>query len=61
MSIPASKGNFLTKEETASKLKISVTTLYCMINNGKITRYKVGNRTLFSENEINDYLSGSRL
>jgi len=47
----------LTVEEAASILRISKPTMYRWTANRKIPHYKAGARILFSEKQIQEYLS----
>ena len=50
------KDKFLTRQETAKLLHISLTTLDTYTRLGLIKRYKVGNRVLYKKSDINDSL-----
>jgi excisionase family DNA binding protein len=47
---------FLTRKETAERLKISLVTLHHHVINGKLKAHRVGSRVLFKEEEITDSL-----
>ena len=50
------KDKFLTRQETAKLLHISLTTLDTYTRLDLIKRYKVGNRVLYKKSDINDSL-----
>lgn len=52
-SLPQHKNeDYLTREETAKLLSISLQSLTNYMNEGKVPYYKLGRRTLFKRNEI---------
>ena len=48
------KGKYLTRVETAEKLRISLPTLNKLTKAGKLHGYRVGSRLVYHENEIED-------
>ena len=48
----SSKENFLTRKETACKLKISLVTLNGWSKLGRLKSYQIGGRVLYKESEI---------
>ncbi len=56
-SKPASEPRYLTRQETARRLKVSLVTLTEWVNRGKVRAYKIGGRVLFRENEIEEALA----
>ena len=51
--------DWLTREETATLLKIAYPTLHDWCNKGILKPYKIGNRTYFSRKGINEVLYNS--
>jgi excisionase family DNA binding protein len=47
---------FLTRKETAERLKISLVALHHHVINGKLKTHRVGSRVLFKEEEVTDSL-----
>ncbi|AMQ57090.1 helix-turn-helix domain-containing protein [Algoriphagus sanaruensis] len=54
-TLPAPE-RFLTRKETADKLKISLVTLHSWTKSGLIPSYVIGGRVLFKESEIENSL-----
>ncbi len=52
-----SSTRYLTREETAKKLRISLPTLTNLTNDGILTGYKIGKRILYKESEVEKSLS----
>lgn len=52
-----SEPEYLTRQETASKFKISLVTLNRLTNSGILTSYKIGGRVLYRADQINSALS----
>jgi len=52
---------FLTATEAAERLRLSVSTLYHMTSARKIPFYKIGQRTIFSEAELEDWIQKRRV
>jgi excisionase family DNA binding protein len=50
---------YITVRQAMDVLQISRTMLYKLINEGFLTRYKVGSRTFFNKEEIYDFLENS--
>lgn len=53
----ASDNNYLTRKDTATRLKVSLVTLTDWVNRGKLKAYKIGGRVLFRENEVEEALA----
>ncbi|MCH2196576.1 helix-turn-helix domain-containing protein [Kordia sp.] len=51
---------FLTRQETASFLKINITTLWNWTKKGKIKSYGIGNRVYHNKQEILDLLNKNK-
>lgn len=49
---PATGENYLTRKQTAEKLKVSLPTLNEYTKNGKINGYRFGVRVLYKQSEI---------
>ncbi|WP_108821453.1 helix-turn-helix domain-containing protein [Dysgonomonas sp. Marseille-P4361] len=47
---------YLTTKEVCKRLKITKRTLYTWVNNGKIKRYKAGNRSLYRVEDVNSLI-----
>jgi len=54
---PASENNYLTRKDTATRLKVSLVTLTEWVNRGKLKAYKIGGRVLSRENEVEEALA----
>lgn len=54
---PKSETKYLTRKETARRLKVSLVTLTDWVNRGKLKAYKIGGRVLFRENEVEEALA----
>lgn len=54
---PKSETKYLTRKETARRLKVSLVTLTDWVNRGKIKAYKIGGRVLFSECDVEESLA----
>lgn len=50
---------YITVRQAMDLLQVSRTMLYKLINNGFLTRYKIGTRTFFNKEEIYDFLENS--
>ncbi len=44
--------HYLTRKETATRLKVSLVTLTEWVNRSRLKAYKIGGRVLFRENEV---------
>lgn len=57
------KGNdiYMTRNETAEFLKISLSTLWHWTNKGVLNSYGISNRRYYNKKEIIDYLNSNRL
>lgn len=53
----ASDRNYLTRRETAARLKVSLVTLTDWVNRSRLKAYKIGGRVLFRESEVTAALS----
>ena len=53
--------NLLTIKETASYLRVSVSTLYRWINFKKIEYIKLGSRVMFSEESLNEFIKNNTI
>ena len=49
---PKSKTKYLTRQETARRLRISLVTLTDWVNRGKICAHKIGGRVLFRDSDV---------
>ncbi|MFI3293053.1 MAG: helix-turn-helix domain-containing protein [Rikenellaceae bacterium] len=49
--------NFLTRKETAARLRVSLVTLTEWVNRSQLKAYKIGGRVLFRESEVEEALS----
>lgn len=49
--------NYLTRRETAARLRISLATLAEWVKKSRINAYKIGGRVLFRESEVETALS----
>ena len=49
---PKSDARYLTRQETARRLRISLVTLTDWVNRGKICAHKIGGRVLFRESDV---------
>ncbi|RBP34473.1 helix-turn-helix protein [Oceanihabitans sediminis] len=56
---PKEPDEFLTRNETADLLKISLTALHDWVNKGILKPYKMGNKTYFSRKEVIETLYNS--
>lgn len=54
---PPATDKFLTRKETATRLKVSLVTLTEWVNRSRLKAYKIGGRVLFRENEVEDALA----
>ena len=50
---------YITVRQAMDVLQVSRSMLYKLINDGFLTRYKVGSRTFFNKEEIYDFLENS--
>ena len=55
-SKPSTADNYLTRKETASRLKVSLVTLTEWVNRSRLKAYKIGGRVLFRESEVEEAL-----
>lgn len=53
----SNKSEFLTRKETAAKLRVSLPTLHSWTRNGLLTAYKIGGRVLYSIEDVCNSLS----
>ncbi|MCK7589274.1 helix-turn-helix domain-containing protein [Subsaxibacter sp. CAU 1640] len=56
---PKEPEEFMSRNETAKLLKISLVTLHDWINKGILHPYKMGNKTYFSRKEITETIYSS--
>ena len=49
---PKTDTRYLTRRETARRLRISLVTLTDWVNRGKICAHKIGGRVLFRDNDV---------
>lgn len=49
---PKTDTRYLTRQETARRLRISLVTLTDWVNRGKICAHKIGGRILFRDNDV---------
>ena len=49
---PKSETKYLTRQETAHRLRISLVTLTDCVNRGKICAHKIGGRVLFRDSDV---------
>lgn len=49
---PKSETKYLTRQETARRLRISLVTLTDWVNRGKICAHKIGGRVLFRDSDV---------
>lgn len=49
---PKSETKYLTRQETARRLRISPVTLTDWVNRGKICAHKIGGRVLFRDSDV---------
>lgn len=49
---PKSETKYLTRQETACRLRISLVTLTDWVNRGKICAHKIGGRVLFRDSDV---------
>ena len=49
---PAEPPNYLTRRETARRLRISLVTLNDWVNRGRIRAHKIGGRVLFRDSDV---------
>ena len=49
---PKSETKYLTRQETARRLRISLVTLTDWVNRGKICAHKIGGRVLFRDRDV---------
>lgn len=49
---PKSEAKYLTRQETARRLRISLVTLTDWVNHGKICAHKIGGRVLFRDSDV---------
>ena len=51
------RSEYLTRQETARRLRISLVTLSDWVNRGKICAHKIGGRVLFRESDVESALN----
>lgn len=57
VNIPAKEGvKYLTRQETADMLSISLPTLWDWTNKGLLTSYRLGNKVYYKSNEVDQSL-----
>lgn len=56
---PKEPDDFMSRNETAELLKISLTALHDWMNKGILKPYKMGNKTYFSRKEVTETLFNS--
>ncbi|MCB0743557.1 MAG: helix-turn-helix domain-containing protein [Ignavibacteriae bacterium] len=56
---PREPDEFMSRNETAELLKISLTALHDWMNKGILKPYKMGNKTYFSRKEVTETLFNS--
>ena len=56
----STQDKFLSTQEAAAFLRISVPTLYSKVSLGELPVMKQGNRLYFSESDLTDYLKAGR-
>ena len=56
-SPPPATDKYLTRKETATRLKVSLVTLTDWVNRSRLKAYKIGGRVLFREREVEDALA----
>ena len=56
-SKPKSETKYLTRKETARRLKVSLVTLTDWVNRGRIKAHKIGGRVLFRESDVEEALA----
>ena len=49
--------NYLTRKETAARLRVSLVTLTEWVNKSRLKAYKIGGRVLFRESEVEEALA----
>jgi len=54
---PKSETKYLTRKETARRLKVSLVTLTDWVNRGRIVAHKIGGRVLFLESDVEEALA----
>lgn len=54
---PKSETKYLTRQETARRLRISLVTLTDWVNRGKICAHKIGGRVLFRDSDVDAALN----
>lgn len=60
-SVRDSEDNFLTVQETAKFLSLSVATIYSKCSRGELTYFKQGKRLYFSQKGLSEYLKQGRV
>lgn len=58
---PKEPEDYLTRKETSKLLKISLVCLHDWCNKGILKPYKMGNRTYFKRNEIENKINSSNI
>ncbi len=56
-TLEANASGYLTRKQTASRLKVSLVTLTEWVNRSRLKAYKIGGRVLFRESEVEEALS----
>ena len=54
---PKSETKYLTRQETARRLRISLVTLTDWVNRGKICAHKIGGRVLYRDSDVDAALN----
>lgn len=49
-----------TPQEVADMLRVSRTTVYTYLNEGKLDHYKVGSKIRISENQLKQFIGGNQ-
>lgn len=52
-----SEKQYLTVEEVAERFDVTVTTIYRLVQQGKLPAFKVGNQWRFSELRLNEWIA----
>lgn len=50
------RNKYMTRQQVADQLSITLSTVHSYINNGTLTAYKVNGRTLFKADEVDEAL-----
>jgi excisionase family DNA binding protein len=54
---PPVEDKYLTRKETATRLKVSLVTLTEWVNRSRLKAYKIGGRVLFCETDVKEALA----